>query len=217
MVDAATLAAFKQFDADESGSIDAQELRLALEATGLSVDGEQVAYMLRKYDDDRGATLDIEEFAALVHDLRSASGSETQARLNLRTHPKVVEALKAWWTAAIRSSGARLGRPEWQSSLSLAEVSGEEPQLNHEQYVAVPLTLVHTHTRAHTRALPICHVHSLEFECTSNAYTNGCMPSLYVLHGVPQVRCRAQEGLQGDERGVRRGKRASHGRDRVGE
>ena len=60
------LEAFHKFDADQSGGIDAAELRNALEATGLVVDGEQCEYMMRKYDDDRGATLDINEFAQLV-------------------------------------------------------------------------------------------------------------------------------------------------------
>ena len=95
-------AAFEQFDADGSGTIDAFELRDALEATGLTVDAAQVEYMLRKYDDDRGASLDFDEFAALVKDLRSTRGSATQRRLNLRTHPLVTEALDAWWSAAIR-------------------------------------------------------------------------------------------------------------------
>ena len=64
--EAEIVEAFNKFDADGSGDIDAGELRLALEAAGLKVSGEQCEYMLRKYDDDRGASLDLEEFSQLV-------------------------------------------------------------------------------------------------------------------------------------------------------
>ena len=125
-------AAFEKYDEDGSGTIDAFELRAALEATGLTVDGAQVEYMLRKYDDDRGASLDFDEFAALVNDLRSSRGSATQRRLNLRTHALVQEALEAWWSAAIHSSS-----PDWRSAVEEAELTGEAPQLNEDQYTVV--------------------------------------------------------------------------------
>ena len=102
-VDETTRAAFQQFDADGSGDIDASELRRALSAVGLTVDEGQVGYMLRKYDDDRGATLDLDEFAQLVEDIKSAGTSSLQERLHLRTHPDVVAALAEWWRAALCS------------------------------------------------------------------------------------------------------------------
>ena len=128
-VDDDVRAAFELYDADHGGSIDTEELRGALEATGLIVSDDQVEYMLRKYDDDRSGTLDMLEFAKIVRDLRDARGSATQRRLNLRTHPKVTEALEAWWSAAIRSS-----TPVWRSALEESHATGEPPQLNQEQY-----------------------------------------------------------------------------------
>lgn len=98
---------FERFDADGSGGIDARELRGALEALGLSVgDSEQCEYMLRKYDENRGATLDINEFSQLVADLRINSVEIMQARMALRSHPHVLGALDAWWGAAWRSLAA---------------------------------------------------------------------------------------------------------------
>lgn len=67
--------------------------------------------MLRKYDDDRGASLDIEEFAQLVEDVRAASGSSLQSRLNLRTHSAVLAALDAWWATATRYIDVRAHSP----------------------------------------------------------------------------------------------------------
>lgn len=94
---------FAKFDVDGSGDVDASELRDALKELGLKLDGEQVDYMLRKYDNNRGATLDIEEFAQLVQDLRMNSADTLQERLDLRTHASVQRALTMWWMAAERS------------------------------------------------------------------------------------------------------------------
>ena len=122
----AARAAFERFDKDSSGTIDAAELRHALEAAGLHVDGDQVAYMLRKYDDDRGATLDVDEFVDLVQGLRGTSVDAMQQRLSLRTHPDVETALDAWWSAVTRSS---------LSALSEARASGQPVQLGRDNYV----------------------------------------------------------------------------------
>lgn len=102
-IDTETIRAFQKFDADGSGGLDASELRVALKEAGLEVTGDQCEYMLRKYDDDRGATLDIEEFAQLLQDLRVNTDASVQERLNLRTHPEVAAALAAWWSAASSS------------------------------------------------------------------------------------------------------------------
>ena len=61
------------------------QIRAALKAVGLSVSDGVVDYMLRKYDDNRGATLDLDEFAALVEDVKHvASSNQLQLRLNQR-------------------------------------------------------------------------------------------------------------------------------------
>ena len=95
--------AFQKFDTDASGDIDVEELRYALEAAGLSVDDEQSAFMMRKYDDDRGTSLDIEEFAALVKDLRSSQFQSIQQRISLRTSKHVLHALNVWWDIVLRA------------------------------------------------------------------------------------------------------------------
>ena len=113
-------AAFQKFDADNSGSIDSAELRVALEAVGLTVDGEQCEYMLRKYDDDRGATLDLDEFSQLVGDMRINSVESMQARLALRSHSHVLAALGGWWGAVRCSMKA-----------------GADCKLEHDTYVSI--------------------------------------------------------------------------------
>jgi hypothetical protein len=102
-LDCSVRSAFERYDRDGSGTLEVSELRQALEAAGLEVDEAQCGYMLRKYDDDRSACLDLEEFTALVADLRSSQVQSVQARLNLRTHSLVLEALDAWWSAAVAS------------------------------------------------------------------------------------------------------------------
>ena len=63
--DDAVSAAFEQFDADDSGGIDAHELPAALDKLGLTgISQDKVEYVMRKYDSDRNATLDIEEVCA---------------------------------------------------------------------------------------------------------------------------------------------------------
>ena len=64
-------AAFNQFDADQSGTIDAVELTGALNALGLRADTAQAAPILAKYDADRSGALELVEFRALVRDLRA--------------------------------------------------------------------------------------------------------------------------------------------------
>ena len=69
--------AFREFDRDGSGDIDASELRAALQRLGLgNVDSASAKAILSKYDGDSNNALDISEFDRLVKDLRSyQSGS----------------------------------------------------------------------------------------------------------------------------------------------
>ena len=122
---AADEAVFQRFDVDGSGMIEGSELRKALEASGLDVNDDQCAYMMRKYDDDRNATLDIHEFTEMVCDLRATSASGVQARLNLRSHVQVKGALDVWWSAAVRSI-----------ELESGPIVGQ-PKLRRERYIAI--------------------------------------------------------------------------------
>ena len=61
-IDDGVRAAFEKFDNDSSGDIDAHELPAALDMLGLTdISRDKVEYVMRKYDSDRNATLDIEE------------------------------------------------------------------------------------------------------------------------------------------------------------
>ena len=122
--------AFDLYDADHSGAIDATELRSALQAVGLTVTGTQVDFMLRKYDDDRNMTLQLPEFAQLVRDLKINSPESVQRRMDLRTHPLVVEALDAWWQTAESSM-------EEQYKAAPAGVKPRVGELQQEQYVII--------------------------------------------------------------------------------
>ena len=138
-VSADVVAAFNQFDEDGSGDIDSRELRAALEAAGLILDDEQALYMMRKYDDDRGKSLDLEEFSSLVEDLRSQQLSETQQRFKLRTHPRVLEALGSWWDIAVNTGLARVPPPsDGSEGEPKRRMSHEgEPVLKKKGYVAI--------------------------------------------------------------------------------
>jgi len=66
---------FHCFDKDNSGTLDFDELRVALIKLELPVDMEQSAAVLVKYDQDRSGSLDIAEFRRLVHELRAFKAS----------------------------------------------------------------------------------------------------------------------------------------------
>jgi len=65
--------AFKHFDADNSGSIDKEELMSALAALGLPVSATQASTILSKYDTDGNGTLELPEFSMLVADLQAGT------------------------------------------------------------------------------------------------------------------------------------------------
>ena len=64
-------AAFERFDGNQSGDLDATELRGALAELGLEASSAQATAILRKYDDDLSNRLDLEEFKKLVGELRA--------------------------------------------------------------------------------------------------------------------------------------------------
>ena len=78
-VDPEIVSAFRQFDADNSGTIDAKELRHALNLLGLNADLKDAAKIMSKYDADRNEALDVHEFARLVSDLKSHLGKDVAA------------------------------------------------------------------------------------------------------------------------------------------
>jgi Ca2+-binding EF-hand superfamily protein len=64
-------AIFGRFDADESGDIDASELRQCLNHLGLRTDTDEASRILAKFDDDESGRLEFQEFKRLVGDLRT--------------------------------------------------------------------------------------------------------------------------------------------------
>ena len=63
---AQAMALFVQFDADGSGTLDKQEVRLLLESQGLSVSTDYLQGLLDVFDKDKNGEFDTEEFAALA-------------------------------------------------------------------------------------------------------------------------------------------------------
>ena len=80
-------AAFADADADNSGSINASELKDTLQKTGINLTEQQVNEVLQKYDANKSGLIDESEWFALVSDLvdgtfaapPAASGSSTSA------------------------------------------------------------------------------------------------------------------------------------------
>ena len=62
-------AAFKAFDADNSGKLDAKELRKALKLYGITTTPLVTRKILKTYDAKPDGGLDINEFGTLVTDL----------------------------------------------------------------------------------------------------------------------------------------------------
>ena len=64
-------SAFAYYDRDNSGFLDARELRPCLKHYGVDVEREESRRYLAAYDDTPDGRLDLQEFAALVKDLES--------------------------------------------------------------------------------------------------------------------------------------------------
>eukprot|EP00966_Prymnesium_polylepis_P100459 2326709-Prymnesium_polylepis.1 len=67
--------AFAAFNADNSGTIEARELRPALQQLGLEASSDETRAILRRYDSTGDARLQLEEFTRLVEDIRAYTGA----------------------------------------------------------------------------------------------------------------------------------------------
>jgi len=72
--------AFRMFDQDGSGEIDAKELRQALAALGMSANSNEIKSIMSCYDDNEDAGLQLEEFVKLVGDVKAFQSMEAQAQ-----------------------------------------------------------------------------------------------------------------------------------------
>jgi len=63
-------AVFERYDANNDSRLDYSELRIALTAYGLDVSDDKSRSYLNKYDRDKSGSMEIDEFARLVEELR---------------------------------------------------------------------------------------------------------------------------------------------------
>jgi Ca2+-binding EF-hand superfamily protein len=63
---------FARFDANDSGYLEIQELRKALEHHGLNLSTAEAGRIMSSYDDKPNGKLDLSEFAQVIHDLSAA-------------------------------------------------------------------------------------------------------------------------------------------------
>ena len=68
------LRVFAAIDTDGDGSIDPEELRVALSQLGVRVDSEEANRQFRKYDADRSGRIELNEFSRLVKELPALEG-----------------------------------------------------------------------------------------------------------------------------------------------
>ena len=68
---------FDLFDKDESGGIDASELRRALQHLGVDSSSKQADAILKQYDDDSNSSIDVKEFARLARDVQMMHSFDT--------------------------------------------------------------------------------------------------------------------------------------------
>lgn len=66
MMDGALEEAFKQFDTDGSGSLDADELMNAYKAAGMPVDEFKLAKIVKLFDTNGDGVIDFEEFKQIA-------------------------------------------------------------------------------------------------------------------------------------------------------
>ncbi len=58
--------AFNLFDVDKTGTIDANELRVALRAMGFDVDKAEIREIMRDYDRDHTGELKLQDFTDIM-------------------------------------------------------------------------------------------------------------------------------------------------------
>ncbi len=78
--DAELKATFNKFDRNKSGKLDHKELRKALEAVGLTMDGPQAQGLLAKYDEDGSGLMELDEFKQLCMALKSVNLNLDEAK-----------------------------------------------------------------------------------------------------------------------------------------
>ena len=73
-------AAFRRFDANNSGKLDYRELRTALRGLGVDVNEREAVRVLQSYDEDGNGLMELDEFSRLVRQIhiRGRRGSSSK-------------------------------------------------------------------------------------------------------------------------------------------
>ena len=74
-----TAQAFVRYDKDQSGAIDADEMRDALRKLGIKAGALEESDLFRRYDADGSGEIELHEFATLVRDLQLFAAFDTNA------------------------------------------------------------------------------------------------------------------------------------------
>jgi Ca2+-binding EF-hand superfamily protein len=83
---------FARFDANDSGYLEIQELRKALEHHGLNLSTAEAGRIMSSYDDKPNGKLDLSEFAQVIHDLSAADeapAAPEPVKKKTKTHMRV--------------------------------------------------------------------------------------------------------------------------------
>jgi len=79
MGDSEIRAAFRRYDANNSGKLDYKELRVALRGLGVNADNTEATRILQAYDEDGNGLMDLDEFTRLVHQVQEAGAAVSAA------------------------------------------------------------------------------------------------------------------------------------------
>jgi Ca2+-binding EF-hand superfamily protein len=83
---------FARFDTNDSGYLEIQELRKALEHHGLNLSTAEAGRIMSSYDDKPNGKLDLSEFAQVIHDLSAADEAPVApepVKKKTKTHMRV--------------------------------------------------------------------------------------------------------------------------------
>ena len=104
---------FSRFDANDSGYLEIQELRKALEHHGLDLSTAEAGRIMSVYDDKPNGKLDLSEFAQVIHDLSASLLHPTeQPTASKGATPAPTEINRKAYQRAMAEFGMDLGAGE---------------------------------------------------------------------------------------------------------
>jgi len=104
---------FARFDANDSGYLEIQELRKALEHHGLNLSTAEAGRIMSSYDDKPNGKLDLSEFAQVIHDLSASLLHPTvQPTASKGATPPPTEINRKAYQRAMAEFGMDLGAGE---------------------------------------------------------------------------------------------------------